>query len=140
MDNNEFENSSDSPLGGGGERMHAGATKWMYQRARELRNNATHAEQLLWNYLRTKPCGRKFRRQHPYAIYILDFYCHSLKLVIEVDGSIHDLPDVKMNDGEREDKLKADGLKVIRIRNEQIKYHLDDVILFIQKIITELEI
>ena len=59
----------------------------MYQRARELRNNSTHAEIILWGYLKAKPLGYKFRRQHPYAIYILDFYCHSLKLCIEVDGN-----------------------------------------------------
>lgn len=67
-------------------KMHSGAAKPLYQMARELRNNATHAETILWGYLKTKPLGFKFRRQHPYSIYILDFYCHSLKLVIEVDG------------------------------------------------------
>lgn len=101
-------------------KMHAGANKHLYQRARELRNNATHAERLLWNFLRTKPNGFKFRRQHPYSIYILDFFCHSLKLVIEVDGSIHDEADVKINDKSRECLLEKDGLTVIRFSNNQI--------------------
>jgi len=75
--------------------MHSGAIKPLYQKARELRNSATHAETILWGFLKTKPFNYKFRRQYPYSIYILDFYCHSLKLVIEVDGTIHDLPEVK---------------------------------------------
>ncbi len=70
-------------------KMHLGATKEIYQRARDLRNKETHAETVLWGYLKTKPLSLKFRRQHPYSIYILDFYCHKLKLIIEIDGSIH---------------------------------------------------
>ena len=79
-------------------KMHKGAQKPLFQMAREHRNKSTHAEEILWNYLKTKPLGIKFRRQHPFSIYILDFYCHSLKLVIEVDGSIHNLDEVKKND------------------------------------------
>jgi imidazole glycerol-phosphate synthase subunit HisF len=86
--------------------MHGGAIKHIYQRARELRNNATHAEALLWGYLKTKPYDLKFRRQHPYSIFILDFYCHSLKLVIEIDGSIHNQPDVKINDKQRQELFR----------------------------------
>lgn len=78
--------------------MHNGAAKPLYQTARELRNNSTTAKTIFWGYLKAKPLGLKFRRQHPCSIYILDFYCHSLKLVIEADGSIHDLNDVIPND------------------------------------------
>jgi cyclase len=108
-------------------KMHNGAIKPLYQRARELRNNATHAESVLWGYLRTKPLSLKFRRQHPYSIYILDFYCHALKLVIEVDGSIHDQPDVKVNDQQREDLLQKDGLTVLRFTNDQIEKQFEKV-------------
>ena len=101
-------------------KMHGGANKLIYQNARELRNNATHAETILWRYLKTKPWGYKFRRQHPYSIYILDFYCHSLKLVIEADGNIHDLQEVKQNDAKREAALKKDGFQILRFRNERI--------------------
>ncbi|HEX4876974.1 MAG TPA: DUF559 domain-containing protein [Chitinophagaceae bacterium] len=101
--------------------MHNGAIKPLYQRARELRNSATFAENILWGYLRQKPQGYKFRRQHPYAIYILDFYCHSLKLVIEVDGSIHELKEVKENDGIRQKQLEDDGLKVVRYQNNMLE-------------------
>ena len=100
--------------------MHGGANKLLYQKARELRNKATHAEQILWGYLKTKPLGFKFRRQHPYAVYILDFYCHSLKLVIEVDGGIHNIKEVMENDAVRQELLEKDGFKVVRFSNEEI--------------------
>ncbi len=116
-------------------KMHAGATKFHYQRARELRNNATHAETILWGYLKTKPLGIKFRRQHPYSIYILDLYCHSLKLVIEVDSDVHSKSDVKLNDEERQNILEKDGLCVMRFTNEQVKPSLIDIQLEIEKFI-----
>ena len=70
-------------------KMFGGAEQLLFKRASELRKQQTFAEEILWNYLRTKPFGFKFRRQHPFSCYILDFYCHSLRLVIEVDGSVH---------------------------------------------------
>lgn len=108
-------------------KMHGGAQKPLFQRARELRNKSTHAEEVLWGYLKTKPFGIKFRRQHPYSVFILDFYCHSLKLVIEADGSIHNLEEVEKNDIERQQLLKQDGLKVIRFSNEEILNSLEKV-------------
>jgi cyclase len=74
-----------------------GAGKLLFEKAYELRKQQTFAEDILCNYLRTKPVGFKFRRQHPSSVYILDFYCHQLKLAIEVDGSIHDVEEVKKN-------------------------------------------
>ena len=119
-------------------KMHGGAQKPLFQRARELRNNSTHAEELLWGYLKTKPFGIKFRRQHPYSVYILDFYCYSLKLVIEVDGSIHQLEDVKKNDIERQILLEKDGLKVVRFTNDELiqasERVFEDLNILIQKI------
>lgn len=108
-------------------KMHGGAQKPLFQRARELRNKSTRAEEVLWEYLKTKPFGIKFRRQHPYSVFILDFYCHSLKLVIEADGSIHNLEEVKKNDIERQKLLEQDGLKVIRFSNEEILNSLEKV-------------
>lgn len=108
-------------------KMHGGAQKPLFQRARELRNKSTHAEEVLWGYLKTKPFGIKFRRQHPYSVFILDFYCHSLKLVIEADGSIHNLEEVEKNDIERQQLLEQDGLKVIRFSNEEILNSLEKV-------------
>ena len=109
-------------------KMHSGASKFHFQRARELRDNSTHSESLLWEYLKTKPHGIKFRRQHPYSVYILDFYCHSLKLVIELDGSIHNLPDNKLNDEVRQQHLENDGLIVIRFTKDLVEKRFEDVI------------
>jgi cyclase len=116
-------------------KMHAGAEKNLDQRARILRNNATHAEEILWGYLKTKPLGFKFRRQHPYSIYILDFYCHSLKIVIEIDGRIHELNEVKQIDIQRQALLEGDGLVVVRFSNDQVERELEKVIKNIEEVI-----
>jgi very-short-patch-repair endonuclease len=72
--------------------------KWMYygastetlSAAKILRKNMTFCENLLWERLKLKQiCGLRFRRQHPIAFFIVDFYCHEAKLVIELDGEIH---------------------------------------------------
>ena len=105
------------------------------QWARELRNSSTHAETILWGYLKTKPLGFKFRRQHPYSIYILDFYCHALKLIIEVDGKIHSLTDVKKNDERRQAVLEKDGLTVIRFENSEIEKTSDKVFNKIERLL-----
>jgi very-short-patch-repair endonuclease len=102
------------------QKMHRGALRPLYQLARKNRNDQTHAERVLWGYLKTKPLGFKFRRQHPYSTYILDFYCHSLKLAIEVDGYIHHLEEIRINDEQRQNFLKNDGLTVLRFSNEEI--------------------
>lgn len=118
-------------------KMHAGAIKHLYQRARELRNNSTHAEEVLWGYLRNRPLGYKFRRQHPYSIYILDFYCHSLKLVIEVAGSIHNKEDVKQNDRQRQYLLEKDKLIVVRFSNDEIEQEPEKVLKNIEELIVK---
>jgi cyclase len=109
-------------------KMHGSAIKLLFQRARELREQATHAEEILWGYLRTKPLGFKFRRQHPFTIYILDFYCHKLKLVIEVDGSIHSLAEVKSNDDQRQLSLENAGMTILRFSNHEVENSLEEVI------------
>ena len=108
--------------------MFAGAGKLLFAKASVLRKQQTFAEELLWQYLRTKPLGFKFRRQHVYSIYILDFYCHALKLVIEVDGSIHMMEGVKDNDQIRQQQLEADSLSVLRFTNSEIESCKEEVI------------
>ena len=111
------------------------ASPLIFTNAKELRSNLTHAETLLWGYLKTKPSGYKFRIQHPIGVYIADFYCHKLKLVIEVDGSIHNEQGVKENDHIRQKIIEAEGIKVIRFTNRQIEYGLEDVIKLIQPLL-----
>ncbi|WP_266203413.1 endonuclease domain-containing protein [Pontibacter kalidii] len=86
-----------------------------------LRNSLTPAEEELWRLLRKhKLGGRKFRRQHSIGSYIVDFYCASEKMIIEIDGSVHDTPEAIANDQVRDEKLQHLGYKVIRIRNSEI--------------------
>lgn len=108
--------------------MHYGAHPLIFKKAEELRNKMTSAEELLWNYLKTNEWGYKFRRQHPLFMYVADFYCHQLKLIIEIDGGIHALEDVKCNDEIRENHLKDLGLKVIRFKNEDVLNNLEVVL------------
>lgn len=104
------------------------ANPLLFDRAKYLRNHLTDAEMKLWGYLRTNPMGYKFRRQHPIGIYIADFYCHALKLVIEADGSIHNQEEVQQTDIERQELLEATGLKVIRFTNYDILKNIEYVI------------
>ena len=73
------------------ENMFYGAGHLIFENAKELRNNVTPTEMILWGSLKEYFIDIKFRRQHPISFYIVDIYCHSLKLVIEIDESIHDL-------------------------------------------------
>lgn len=119
-------------------KMFYGASNLLFEKAKELRENMTQAELVLWEYVRQHPLGYKFRRQHPLGIYIVDFYCHKLKLVIEVDGSIHDLQDVKDADAERQRQLEMDGLRIVRFTNEEILKTKEVVIEQINLLINEL--
>ncbi len=109
-------------------KMFFGASNLIFENAKVLRKNMTDAENILWGYLKAKPNGFKFRRQHPLGIYIADFYCHKLKLVIEIDGSIHDNEDVKQNDEIRQKLIEEDGLTVIRFTNVQILNGIENVL------------
>lgn len=103
--------------------------------ARELRKNQTPAEIYLWDKLRNRKfLGKKFLRQHPiifketdynFDFFIADFYCHECKLVIEVDGKIHDYQ--KEHDKQRDLIMENLGLRVLRIKNEEILNHIDIV-------------
>ncbi|RZA03257.1 MAG: imidazole glycerol phosphate synthase subunit HisF [Sphingobacteriaceae bacterium] len=112
--------------------MFLGADRLIFQNAETLRYNMTDAEALLWEYLKNNQLGAKFRRQHPISIYMADFYCHKHKLVIELDGSIHDIPEIATNDIQRQKNLEADGIKFLRFKNEQIFTQLETVLSIIK--------
>jgi len=102
--------------------LHHHANPSTYEIARVLRKQQTEAEELLWQLLRNrKVAGIKFRRQHPFENYVLDFYCHEVKLAIEADGGIHNEPDVVQYDNARTARLQESGIAVFRFTNEQIK-------------------
>ena len=69
--------------------MFYGAKRKIFERAKELRENMTDAEKILWTRLKSNQLGVRFKSQHPINIFIVDFYCHKYKLVIEVDGDYH---------------------------------------------------
>jgi very-short-patch-repair endonuclease len=90
----------------------------MVARARELRNNATEEERWLWYRLRgLRKFGYHFRRQSPFARYVLDFVCHDAKTVVELDGSQHGTPENAGRDKRRDDYLLQQGYRTIRIPN-----------------------
>jgi very-short-patch-repair endonuclease len=114
-----------------------GATIEIFMRAEILRKNMTEPEILLWERLNNNQLsGYKFRRQHPINQFIVDFYCHKLKLVIEIDGEIHNKDDVAERDRGREYMLQNFGLEIIRFTNEDVLSDIESVVQQIkQKII-----
>lgn len=100
--------------------MHAGAKPELFRFAEKLRANMTEAEIKLWDFLRLKPEGFKFRRQHPFGRYILDFYCHKAKLAVEIDGKYHQLPEQKKLDEIRTIEINNRGIEEIRFTNEDV--------------------
>lgn len=115
--------------------MHYGASPLLFERAKQLRENETRAEKLLWARLRNKQLGAKFRRQHPLHFFIVDFYCHELKLVIELDGGIHFKEENQEYDRMRTELIAEFEIRVIRFRNEEIYSEIEIVIDLINKFI-----
>jgi very-short-patch-repair endonuclease len=92
----------------------------MRDAARRLRREMTWSEQRIWAMLSKRQCaGLRFRRQAPMGQYIVDFYCPSCRLLIEIDGSIHEEDDVKQRDQVREEVLIEMGLTILRLTNEE---------------------
>lgn len=107
--------------------------KNLLERRKELRNNSTPQEILLWLKLKNSQIGLKFRRQHSIGGYIVDFYCSSKKLVIEIDGSQHFTKYNQEYDKVRTEFFKGLSVKVLRFSNAEININIDGVL---QKIIT----
>ena len=106
-----------------------GAPPKHFERARALKGEMTKAEQLLWNELRGRKLSNlKFRRQHPFEYFILDFYCAELKLAIEVDGAVHDMIEQKEYDGQRTVRLNELGVRILRFRNEHVENDLKSIL------------
>ena len=107
--------------------MYYGADAETFKKAKQLRLNMTKSEQLLWERLKGKQVlGLKFRRQHPINIFIVDFYCHEAKLIIEIDGGIH--LSQKDYDQERTKDFEMYGLQVIRFFNSKVENDIEGVI------------
>jgi acetylglutamate kinase len=119
--------------------MFYGATKLIFEKAEELRNRMTEAEEILWNAIKINDFHLKFRRQHPISLYVADFYCHAVKLVIELDGDYHENEEVKRNDQVRENNIKDFGITVLRFKNEEVTNSLETVLQKIDDTIIKLQ-
>jgi len=121
--------------------MFFGAKAELFPLALQMRKNPTEAERAMWKILRKfRQSGIPFRRQHPIEFYIADFYCHNLRLVIEVDGEIHTEKENQSHDEGRTGELERFGIKVIRFTNNQILHESEVVIEQIKVAIKELTI
>lgn len=117
--------------------MHGQDKHWLRERRipQHLRNHPTDAERLLWRYLRGSQLGAKFRRQHPFAGFVLDFVSLEAKLVIELDGGQH--ADTVAADKERTRQLEAAGFRVLRFWNNQVFQETQAVVEVIAAVLAE---
>jgi len=96
---------------------------------KKLRNNLTPAEALLWSALKNKQLsGRKFRRQHSIGKYVVDFYCPSEKLAVELDGAGHFTPEGGEHDEVRDEFISQLGIKILRYENKEVYNNLEAVL------------
>ncbi|MFH5832564.1 endonuclease domain-containing protein [Halalkalibaculum sp. DA384] len=95
--------------------------------ARKLRRNMTFCEVLLWQKIRKRALGVQLHRQVPILDYIVDFYCHELKLAIEVDGVTHLHPEVSVSDLNRQKEIEKLGVHFLRFEDMEIKENMDEV-------------
>ena len=107
--------------------MFYGAKPIIFERAKELRENMTRAELKLWERLKNNQLGGfRFKAQHPIDKFIVDFYCHKARLIIEVDGDIH--KESVEYDQNRTAELEKFELKIIRFTNKEIETDIESVL------------
>jgi very-short-patch-repair endonuclease len=117
--------------------MYFKATPGILENARRLRENMTDYERLLWEKLKGKQiCGLRFRRQHPIDIFIADFYCHEVRLVVEIDGEIHNQQ--KEYDISRTAEMERYNIGVIRFKNSEIETDIKKVVKKIESTVNQL--
>jgi very-short-patch-repair endonuclease len=100
--------------------------------ARRQRRQMSLPEVLLWRELRKKPSGLQYRRQHPAGPYVLDFFCATTNVAIEVDGEAHSRGDHPLKEERRDDWLKEQGIRVMRIAAQDVLQNLDGVLQLIE--------
>jgi very-short-patch-repair endonuclease len=119
--------------------MHYGATMEIFQIAERLRRDMTATEKIIWERVCKNQLGARIRRQHPIWKFIADFYCHEVKLVIEIDGAIHLSSENKEYDISRDIILKEFKIEILRFTNDQVLQEPDLVIEKIKRIIETLK-
>ena len=105
----------------------------LHEFAKENKQHATEAEQLLWHFIRGSQLGVKFNRQHIIGKYIADFVCLDKKLIIEVDGAYHSQEKQQLWDEYRDDFLKSNSYKILRFTNNEVLFNMDSVLDKIRK-------
>ncbi|MEZ5145784.1 MAG: endonuclease domain-containing protein [Bacteroidales bacterium] len=109
--------------------LNYGAKKPIFEKAEMLRRKMTVPEKKLWDCVKDNQLkGYKIRRQHPINFYVVDFYCHKAKLVIEIDGENHKIKEVQEKDQSRTAELNELGLEVLRFTNSEVIDNIDDVL------------
>lgn len=117
--------------------MFYGASPNIFEKAKTLRDSMTDAEILLWEKLSNKKLnGFRFRRQHPLGNFIADFYCHKAKLVIELDGEIHQEAEQADYDLGRTYEIEGFVIRVIRFKNKEVSEDIDAVLMQISRFLT----
>jgi len=111
--------------------MHYGATMEIFQIAERLRRDMTAPEKIIWDRVCKNQLGVRIRRQHPIWKFIADFYCHEVKLVIEIDGGIHLSSENKEYDISRDAILKEFKIDILRFNNDGV---INEPVLVIEKI------
>ena len=112
-----------------GDDLFKGANHKLFEFSKVLRKTQTDAEEIVWQSLRNRNIlGFKFRRQHPLDKYVADFYCHEAKLIIEIDGGIHNQIENKEYDERRTYDLGELGITVLRFKNEEVNENLEMVL------------
>ncbi|MBN8585558.1 MAG: endonuclease domain-containing protein [Ignavibacteria bacterium] len=102
-------------------------------RRKELRSNLTPAEAFLWKYLKNSQLeGRKFRRQHSFGKFVIDFYCSTQKLGVELDGMYHFTEEQIKYDAERSEYMNSLGIRIIRFENAEVFEKTDEVLIKIK--------
>ncbi|HET8864333.1 MAG TPA: endonuclease domain-containing protein [Gracilimonas sp.] len=107
--------------------------------ARQLRKNSTLSEVLLWKQIKDKALGVEFHRQVPILDYIVDFYCHEIMMVIEIDGITHDHPEKFQNDKQRQERIEALGVIFARITDSDVKHNMHGVLMCLQDFVKQLK-
>jgi len=97
-------------------------------KARRLRKNSTYSEILLWQEIKNRQLGYQFHRQVPLLDYIVDFYCHELRLAIEVDGKCHESDSAMHYDAGRQMRLEECGIRFLRFHYERMKSDINKVL------------
>ena|SRR6056297_674645 len=101
--------------------------KYVIDLARDLRQNLTQSEKLIWEMIRNKQLdGYRFRCQHPIYRYVLDFYCHEAMLAVEIDGDVHKKREDY--DGYRDEFLKSIGITTFRFSTEEVMSNINFVL------------